>query len=690
MVRLLLPFILGICLSFYLDFYWLLLLIPLLVFLAGMFVLIPVKIKYKQRWLFGILASLAFILLGSVIGERYDELSQQRHFSHFLHADNILLARIIEVPQAKKRVQTTLKIFAIQDSLNNWQPVNGKLLAYIDEDLNSMALQYGDVIALKGWIRKVDAPKNPDQFDYKTYLARQNIYYQAFLKKGDWAFANTNEGEPVLKIAYKVRQYCIEYLRKILPSDKEFSVGSALVLGYKAEISDDVRAAYSQTGAMHVLAVSGLHVGLVYLFLHVFFGAILRSRYLKKWLKPILTILGVWGFALLTGMSPSVLRAATMFSFIIVGQAMSRYTNIYNTLAASAFFLLCFNPYLIVNVGFQLSYLAVIGIVYFQPRIYRLWLIDNPVGDKLWALTAVSIAAQLGTFPLTLYYFHQFPLFFWLASLIVVPAATFILGLGLLSLITSWIPIVGAFIGKLLYVLIWIVNALIFSIQQIPFSLIEGIWISASAMLLLYGLLICLSMYFRKAKAKWLIAGLSILLLLIANRSYKMIQEQHQKKLVVYHNYKNSVIDAISGNNTTVISSTQSKFSDLSFVNKNHQEATGVKIKEQAWFQGNHMNDYLFLQQDFIRFHDKNIFVLNKKGLPEKPLPVKIDYVLIQNSPFLKMSAVQQYFQSEILVFDGSNSRKAVRIWKRQCEELGIKYYDTQEDGAWISPYRRL
>ncbi len=642
------------------------------------------QIPYASRWVFGTLTFGLMLLFGWGLGERHDQLTHHNHYSHFLHQDNVLVGKITKTPELGKRLKAQLSIQSVQDSVGTWQATSGKLLAYIDGDSSSLALQYGDVVVLRGWVQPVEPPQNPDQFDYQKYLHVQNIHFQTFVKREMWMTVGTNKGNPILKFAYKTRTKAIEQLRKALPTEHEFSVGAALILGYKAEISDEVREAYAGTGAMHVLAVSGLHVGLVYLFLNFFLGFIKSKRRGFKILKPLLMILGVWVFALLTGLAPSVLRAAMMFSFIIIGQALHRYTNIYNTLAASAFLLLCIEPYLMMNVGFQLSYLAVIGIVYLQPRIYKCWIIDHIIGDRIWSLTAVSLAAQLTTLPLSLYYFHQFPIFFWLASLIVVPAATFILGLGLLTLMLSWIPVLGSLVGKVLFGLIWVVNALIFTIQQIPYSLLTGIWITGLTMLLLYAFLLALVFFFRYKKPVWLLAALSLLLFVGMGQAHSSIQQQKQNRIVVYHLYKNSIVDFISGKKATTITSREVDDQQIGFTAENHQQATGVRHKERTYFDEQHKNDYLFAQKELIRFHDKTIFIIRDKVQLKTSLPIQPDYIFVQNSPYLNMADIQKQFQPQQLIFDGSNKQGAVRIWKRQCAEVGLDCYDTGELGAWI------
>ncbi len=681
-VRLLLPMMAGILLALYISINWCYVLPFGLLCLLGMMGLSWLK-KYEYRWVFGLMVVGWMMSLGYLLCMTHDDLNRPQHFSQSLENNTTIVGKVTALPKRGKRLKTTLSVLAIRDSTEQLKTATGNLLVHLESTDSTAALAYGDVVILKGWIQPVPPPMNPYQFDYQRYLKFQNIHYQAFIKKENWQNTGINRGNIVLKTAQKIRIACINRLRKHLNTEREFSVGAALILGYKDEISQDVRNAYSQTGAMHVLAVSGLHVGLIYLFLNFFLGFVKTRNRIFKIVKPILLIFGIWLFALLTGMSPSVMRAATMFSFIVIGMSMRRFTNIYNTLACSAFFLLCFNPYLVMNVGFQLSYLAVLGIVYFQPRIYLLLYIYNAFIDNLWALMAVSIAAQLATLPLSWYYFHQFPVFFWLASLIVVPAATFILALGILTLILSAVPFVGFLVGKLLFGLIWVVNALIFGIQKLPLSLVEGIWIGSLTVLILYGVLLAVAWFLKTRHPAWLMTALGLFFVIVLGRAYSMTSKISQQKITVYHNYKNAVVDFIFSEKATTLTKIGTATKQVNFATSNHQNALGISENDKAHFKGNHQNSFLFLQQDFIQFYDKKIVVIGDENLLNSSISMDTDYAIVQNSSYLKMNDIKHKFNPEMIIFDPTNSRKAIEVWKKQCTEIDLVYHDVKEQGAW-------
>ena len=296
----------------------------------------------------------------------------------------------------------------------------------------------GDLLVLKGRLESIEPPKNPGQFDYSSYMSSKGIVGRTFCRSGNLVKAGRS-GRLKLRRWSSLLQGKLE--RKIESfglNIREASVLKAILIGWRSDLDRDVKGKFASAGAMHILAVSGLHVGILYLLLRLVLQPLERIPK-GKWLVSFLIVGGIWVYAFVSGLSPSVSRAATMFTFVSIGTLLQRDTNIYNTLIASALFLLIIQPNLLFSLGFQLSYAAVLGIVSLQPVIYGLVNFQNLwILDKLWSLLSVSIAAQVGTLPLTLYYFHQFPVWFLITNTIVIPLTWFIMFYGLLMLILSF------------------------------------------------------------------------------------------------------------------------------------------------------------------------------------------------------------------------------------------------------------
>ncbi|MEM9053079.1 MAG: ComEC/Rec2 family competence protein, partial [Bacteroidota bacterium] len=277
---------------------------------------------------------------------------------------------------------------------------------------------------------------------------------------------------------------------------REFGVISALVLGDKAQLDVDLRRQFVNAGVVHILAVSGLHVGIIYFLFGWLFDLLLKKK--GRLLKFILLLLILWAYAALTGFSPSVLRAATMFSFISLGKYHWKYGNVYNMIAGSAVVLLVVDPLLITQVGFQLSYLAVIGIVYFHPKFYSLLTFETWLPDKIWSLTCVSLSAQLATFPLSVFYFHQFPVLFPLSNLLVIPLATAILYLGISWLILSWVPFLSSILEFLTIKATYILNLTVETFNELPIVTLRGLYLTEIETILLYSLIVTIAGFVAK------------------------------------------------------------------------------------------------------------------------------------------------------------------------------------------------
>lgn len=686
--RLLLPFIIGICFAAYpeVKLSW-----P--VFLAFPFLFGALWYSWQRRntfhyrWIYGAVLSAFLILLGYQLTAIHNELNRPHHFQHAIAKENYLVGEIQQLRASEKSMRLLLKVNMIGSTADSMRFGKGFLLTYLDLDARSRSLNYGDRILLKGNIRPIDPARNPKAFDFAHFMHLNNTHFSTRADSASWQKLNEQPSNSLLALTDRLRQRCINILRKHLPTDNEFAVGAALVLGYKDEITDEVRNAYINTGAMHILAVSGMHVAIVYMSIVPLLGLLKLKGKQWRFIKMLILLAAVWGFALLTGASPSVLRAAAMLSFVIVGESFERRPNIYNTLASSAFLLLCVNPYLLFNIGFQLSYLAVLGIVYFQPPIYRLWYIKNKIGDYFWKLIALSLAAQIATAPISLYYFHQFPVYFILSGLAVVPVAGIIL-MGAISLfILDGIPVLGWLLGQGLYWLIWLSNAAIFLIQQIPGGLLTGIWVSAASAVLLYTAIAALSGAFELRKFRWVLVAMACFLSVSAIYALREWQNQTRRQVVVYHTPGHTVIDFVDGKKILSLDDGKLDASQLHFSAGNYRLFLGARhiLPYRLDSLGEQSNEVWFHQNDLVQFHEFSMAII-RPPLKAKAGSSKIavDYLLLSGNVWADIEELLQIFDCKLVLFDASCSYSRVRRWKEACTDLGIPYYDIREQGAWV------
>ena len=637
--------------------------------------------SFRYRWGFGIAVLSFFFLLGYQLTLLHNDLNHKNHFQRYLTGQDHIIATVVNTKTANS---LNVRVDAIKNDQYPWQKTTGTILLYLDKE-NSQKLEYGDQLLLQTPIRRIPGALNPKALDFRQIYHYQNIHYQAFAKQQDYKVIAHHKGNLLVSWTAKWRSQFLNVLKTHLGDGNEYAIASALILGYKGELTQDIKQAYANTGAIHILAVSGMHVGILLLMLRFLFGFVKTTR--RSWVitKSILIIGCLILYALLTGAAPSVVRAVFMFSMIEIGLTFERQKNVYNTILASAFCLLVYNPFYLMQVGFQLSYLAVLGIVYFFPLIYKLLYLPNKLLQFFWKLAAVALAAQLVTFPLGLYYFHQFPVSFLLSGWIAVPLAPVIMWGGILLLFFSWSSLLAAILGKVLLSIIQFLNSAIFWIEQWPVSVIKGIWIGLPILVLLYLMILSIVYAIQSKNFRWLISTISLFLIIAINSAFTLVDRKSDSQIVIYHIYKNSLIDFIDGNNLTFVKSQDLDSTKQLRAAQNYRWF--LKVKRDRGFkfhESRFKTDQLFYQKPFLQFKNYRMVIV------DEPLPesfknrVKVKSILVRNSPKIEVSKLLDYFDFNQIIFDGSNHQYKVKQWKEACKELGIDCYDTSVDGAYI------
>lgn len=438
--------------------------------------------------LFGTVGCLFMTLAGCAVLLIRTDSRDPGHFMYLAEGIQAYSAEVIKAPEEKtKSWKLELAVQRVHTS-TGWQPVSGKSLLYVSKKGQTQPLAFGDQLLIAGSPQRLSPPLNPGEFDFQRFLSFRNIYHQQFARPEDVVLVRPIDQKGFLYYALRARQWASDRLHAHIQQPQAFAIANALVLGVTDGLDNELENAYAASGAMHVLAVSGLHVGIIYGLLLVLLKPLARFHW-SRWVVACVSLVCLWAYAFVTGLSPSVLRAVTMFSFIALARPLGWSTNIYNTLAASAFLLLLYNPYLIMSVGFQLSYLAVLGIVYLQRPLYHLWEAPNSLLDKTWQITCVSLAAQIATFSLGLLYFHQFPTYFLVSNLFVIPGSFAVLMGGIVLLAVSWLPPLASAVGFLLEGMIQGLNAGVFWTERLPFSLINHVHMTTAQCWLIMGML---------------------------------------------------------------------------------------------------------------------------------------------------------------------------------------------------------
>jgi len=451
--------------------------------------------EFKNRIFISFLGLTLWLISGVLVSHNHDVLHHPAHIYHSKEFNGYIGIALQNDEEKPRSFRNKIQITHIVHS-DGLEKAEGEVILY-----HQSTLAPGQVVAIKGKPQQVAPPTNPHEFDYARFLSRQQIYHTHFAGKNLEVMGEVNH-RPVNFFFIGLRKKIQMEMERVIDHPRAKQIAEALLLGQKNNLDKEVSQAYSTAGAMHILAVSGLHVGIIYGFFFMFFkpyklGIYKRVTYLS------IVILIIWVYAFLTGMSPSVMRSATMFTMVSLAQMRSRNPSIYNGLAISAILLLLYDPNLVYSVGFQLSYAALTGILLLQPPLVNVWLPKNKVLEKGWQITTVGIAAQLATFPISAYYFHTFPTYFILSNLIAIPGAFFIMATGLPFMLFSLVPWIGDALGILLDYLIRVLNILIFFIHDLPLAKITSIHIEPWEIAWYYGLL-TMSFLFLTERSKYL------------------------------------------------------------------------------------------------------------------------------------------------------------------------------------------
>ncbi|MBI1288840.1 MAG: DUF4131 domain-containing protein [Flavobacteriales bacterium] len=577
----------------------------------------------RRPYLFGIALWPVLFLLGSLLTVSVSDYVFPNYLNPEKAGEQVFIAEVGEQPRVR-----TNSVEVIADVTDAERKSFGKVLFYFDLDSAARRVKYGQELVLKSAVDRVRPQGNPDEFNYARYLRFHNILFRGFVRSGDWeVLSNGNPG--IVGWFADARTFLIGKLKESGLEGDELAVASALILGFRDNLDKELMSAYAGAGATHVLAVSGLHVGIVYLIINFFLRFMDRSNYLR-WLKTLLLVVLLVGYAALTGFSASVSRAALMFTFVALGKAINRDTNIFNTLAASAFGLILYDPMIVMQVGFQLSYAAVFGIVVIQPKLVQLKSFENRWLDWAWSISCVSIAAQIATFPLGLLYFHQFPLLFLLSNLIVIPAAALILYIGFGLFVLCWWKPTLLFFGFILRSVISILNFLVVQIEQIPNSVLMGIDITTFETLLIYLIIISVLVFYLQKQKLGLYVSLFVSIVLVLMQVWEVNQQQHQRFSTIYNVRKETVAAFVNGTELTFVSS--SKF-------RSDASAMLFNVKHHWWKKGVDEENWVELSDSVcnrvLEFGDERFAILNLKPSNDQAMSWKpsdsLDFAIIHS-----------------------------------------------------------
>ena len=610
---------------------------------------------YHYKSLLAILINLLFFSLGLLWYSNADMLGNPNNFSH--HQADFLSISIADEPQLHGTVlRFKAKVLANYTGHQKQQTSGYLLIALASDSAHPVPLHYGENYLIPAHYKAVTAPDNPAEFDFRFWLAMQNIHHQLFLQPEELIAARTNTGMPLISFALALRKSQVAIYRNLLKDDNAFAVASTLILGYRADLSAGTLAAYSKTGTIHALSVSGMHVGIIYLVLNWALSWMDRKTWLK-WSKVLLLLILIWGYAVLTGCSASVLRSAIMLSIFILAKAVQNQANSYQVLYFSAFCLLLYNPFLFWDVGFQLSYMAVLGLIYLQPKLEQLFSFKSFWLRKLWSLISLSVAAQLFTFPLSSYYFHQFPVYFILSNLFIVLPVTLLMYMGILLLLFRlyWI-------APLFEWLIIFMNRGLEKIAALPYSNINMIWFTKTELILLclFLLLLCTALQ-QKNKYYFTLSLLSLgcfQVMLVKDE----LSAARQQKIIPFTLNRNYAVAFISSARAVLVTDLQP--ADQAFKFHIQPALDQLKVREITclkWEEACHTKNPEIREHQLV-FGNLRILLLdstfNNRTIIGKPV---FDIIWVHGEPQLKMAELRTAVAFRKIWIDATNSNAAIR-----------------------------
>lgn len=627
--------------------------------------------QFKYLFPTGISIYLLVICLGCFVYWCNNITHHHNWIGNYQTKDKGLLIRLLNTPiERKKSYKTTAAILQMRDN-NKWISLKGKILVYFDKQNHS--LKQGDVLFVKQQLQSIATQVNPGGFDYAAYLNRQQIYHQVYI--GAAQYQKISQEKP--SMVHQTKSYVLSVIRKYIRDKQQQAIAEALLVGYTFDIDDALSEAYSRTGVIHIIAISGMHLGLLYAVLVLLTGNLKKTRGLR-WLRPILILSCIWFFTILVGAGASVLRAAVIISFFIIGEWLERKANSFNSLCGSMFLLLCFNPNYLWDIGFQLSYTAVAGIMIFNKATSKWYYMPYKPLQYCWQLLTVTISAQILTLPVVLFHFHQFPNFFLLTNLLIVPLSGIVLYTCFVLVLVSPINFLAALIGQVLNMVLGWMNNFISFAASLPFAVTEKIQVSLFQVACYFLAILTLSIWVSRRKKYHLLITIAIICAGMIDETGRRIELRRLNKLVIYHSPGKPISEVFSGGKYI-------SFGDSSSL----QLTQKIRTPTQTLFGGLHQKMLINpAEKPIIKVNNLTIVWYNNKVAP---LPntnkYNIDIMVVQSNPDISIRLLHKRYKAKIYVLDINNPLWKIRKWKKEADSLHLRHHSVPEQGAFVMDF---
>jgi competence protein ComEC len=634
-------------------------------FFVFIFTLYLSKNDFIQKIYFGIATYLLFFHIGCFIQSVHNEFYNETNYVHLIKNETDYHSVELVLREKLKGNATIDKYIGLVKKVDN-KNCSGKILVQIHHDHGDSRIQIGNNIQIYERCILNKKSLNPNQFDYGNYLNNKSIFGQIYTNANSIKVSDKID-KNIWYYSDRIRNNIISNLQKNNFSKDELQVVNALILGQQQNISKEILKDYQYAGAIHILSVSGLHIGFILLFITFLLKPLPKNKF-GNTIRLFSIVISLWGFAILAGLSPSVIRSVTMFSFVAMGMYLKRNTNIFHTLLVSMFLILFFQPSFLFDVGFQLSYLSLFFILWLQPIISNLWMPKNKITTYFWDILTVSFAAQIGAFPLSVYYFHQFPGLFFITNLIIIPFLILIMGLGVVVMVMATFDFVPMLTMKSLEFCIYYLNKIINWVASFEQFIIKDISINWQTLICLYILIIAFVILFKKPTFPRIVFALISILLFQSTLLITRWKIQNQKEFIVFNSWKNTLITERNGDEVTVygnertIDKLASNTVLKSYLIANNSSITGINKMQNLYY-----------------FNDKKIMVIDSFGIYSKE--INPDIIILRQTPKINLERLIQVNHPKLIVADASNFKITIQLWKSICMKKKIPFHATAEKG---------
>jgi competence protein ComEC len=665
--KILFPYVAGIISALYFNLFQNIHVTFLIAFIALMsaflFHYFYKKAVYFKKALYIVTINIFLFVLAYESCFLYNAKNNSNHYSHFITSQAQRFTAVVEdIPVTNEKfTKLKVKINCIESD-KEWHYAEGTTIIYLKNKLLQPSI--GNTLLINSKFGYLTEPKNPEEFNYKQFLEERNIFYTVFVNDQSAHLIANTQAFDITQLGVKIKSHLVSVLRNSQLSQPAFSICSALLVGYDDEVDSDIMQSFSHSGTLHILSVSGMHTGVLYAALVFIFSLFDKYDEYKK-IKLVFILFFLMMFVFITGLSPSVLRAALMLSLVLLGKTFYKEGNSYNTLLFSAFLLLLFNPYLIKDVGFLLSYCAVFGIMYLYPILNKLYVFENKYLQKAWSGVLLSVSATLFTLPISLYYFHQFPIWFVFSNLIIIPISMLIMVAAALFLVIYKITFLNNvlvfIINSATSIMLWLAkltdNPKYGFVDFITFHKID---------LLLFTVVIGISLIIIASKQyKYVLALCFVLISWIFASIYRSYEDAGKKEFIVFHVKQKSAAALRIGHHIYISYNNLNNSEFQRYIKPYLLSISDLKITQTT--------------ADLVKHNATSVLFHNKANTNSTLL--NPNYVVISNDvPF---DLTTNYKTKPVIIADCSNSYKFVNKLRKQCKALHILFYSIKEKGAY-------